>query len=629
MGLAMRDSKSLMRRQTPNPLAKLGVQVFVGAGKAAALLREHDWSRSALGTPDAWPEPLKVLLGVILAAKQPMYLLWGEDRIMFYNDAYTPVLADRHPASIGRSIRDIWSDAWPDIADQIDRAFQGEPAYLEGYRVQLHRDGRDEDAYFSFSYTPIPAPDGGVAGMLCVCEETTTKALAEQRAAQDRQRMFNMFEHSPNFFALLTGPDHVFEVANSAAIRLIGNRNIIGKSLADALPDAAAQGFGALLDTVRATGIEHNATAAKYTLQLTPDAIGEDRYLDFIFQPVFGEDGVTTSIAVSGSDVTDRIIALAELTKSEQFLKNVLASSNDCIKVLDLDGNIIFMNEAGQTVMQVSDFNNLKGCPWIEFWQGDLNQLAKDAIATALSGQVGSFQGEADTMKGTSRYWDVRVTPIANAAGVPINILVVSRDISLLREIDRQREAMMHEMAHRLKNVLTITQAIVSQSVRHATSLDDARITIQGRILALSTAQDILMHSNATTADIRDIVANALLPHRSGMNRIHLSGPELRLEGQQILGLSLAIHELATNAIKYGALSNDNGAIKITWNGSGDSFHSLHWVESGGPAVAPPTREGFGTKLIQTLVGSYFGGLVNLEYRPEGVTFSLERTPVA
>lgn len=608
---------------------KHGATNVLGLDNVAQLMRAFDWSTTPLGTPDTWPETLHVLMDVILDSKQPMYILWGAEQIMLYNDAYMPILAGRHPASIGQSIRDIWADIWPEVKDQINSACHGEPAHVDDIRLVLHRHGRDDVAHFSFSYTPIRSSRGVVNGMLCACKETTAEVFAIERALTEQQRLISMFEHSPNFFALLTGPDHVFEVANSAAIRLIGNRNIIGKSLADALPDAAAQGFGALLDTVRATGIEHNATGAKYTLQLTPDDIGEDRYLDFIFQPVFGEDGVITSIAVSGSDVTDRIIALAELTKSEQFLKNVLASSKDCIKVLDLDGNIIFMNEAGQTVMEVSDFNELKGCPWIEFWQGDLNQLAKDAIATALSGQVGSFQGEADTMKGTSRYWDVRVTPIANAAGVPINILVVSRDISLLREIDRQRDSLMNEMAHRLKNVLTMTQAIVSQSIRHATSLDDARNTIQGRILALSTAQDILMHSNATTADIRDVVTNALLPHRSGAGRISMSGPELRLEGQQILGLSLAIHELATNAIKYGALSNDNGVIKITWNGSGDSFHNLQWVESGGPAVAPPTRKGFGTKLIQTLVGSYFGGRVDLEYRPEGVTFSLERTPVA
>lgn len=623
----MRDSDTLPDPQSPTPAAKLGDRVFLGDGNVAALLRARDWSRSALGTPDTWPEQLIVLLGVIIAAKQPMYLLWGTDRIKFYNDAYTPILAGRHPAAIGKSIRETWADAWPDISDEIDRAYLGEPIFLENYRVVLNRHGRDEDAYFSFSYTPITVPDGSAVGMLCVCEETTTKALADQRAARDRQRIFNMFENSPNFFIMMTGPDHVFEVANNAAMRLIGNRDIIGKSLVDALPDAAAQGFGTLLDMVRQSGVEHVATGAKYTMQLTPDAVGQDRYLDFVYQPVFGPDGAVTSIAISGSDVTDRVMALADLTKSEQFLKNVLASSNDCIKVLDLDGNIIFMNDAGQKVMEVSDFNGLKGCPWVEFWEGDRNQLAKDAITAALQGQVGGFQGEANTMKGNARYWDVRVTPITNAVDLPTNILVVSRDISMMREIDRQRESMMHEMAHRMKNVLAITQSIVSQSVRHATSLDAARDAIQGRIAALSTAQNILTDAHITSANIRDILMNALRPHTTSQTRVDLSGPDLRLEGQQILGLALAVHELATNAIKYGALSNDDGKVNITWTGHGDTFESLHWVESDGPDVSPPTRTGFGTKLIQTIVGSYFGGVTELNYYPGGVQFSLKRSP--
>ena len=625
----MRDSNTSTFVRSSENAPEHGAYFLTSDGEVAALMHQHDWSNSPLGNPDTWPEALCVLTGVILASKQPMYLLWGADQIMLYNDAYIPVLAGRHPASIGQSIRDIWADIWPDISDLINRACEGQACYLDEFELVLNRNGREQIANFKFSYTPIHNKSGGVDGMLCACEETTDIVLARQRRGTARQHLITMFKHAPNFFAMLTGPQYVIEVANDAALRLIGNKDVIGQTFAAALPNAVAQGFGDLLETVRKTGVEHIASGAKYTKQSMTDGVADVNYIDFVLQPVLDEAGGVTGIVVSGSDVTVRVVALNDLTKSEKFLKNILESSKDCIKVLDLQGNLIFMNESGKAVMEVSDFDALKGSPWCDFWQGPHNKDATDAIAEALAGKIGSFQGEANTMQGNPRYWDVRVTAITDELGQPINLLAVSRDISHLREIDRQRDALMHEMAHRMKNVLTITQAIVSQSMRHAVSLEDARKAIQGRITALSSAQDILTNSNTTTADIHDIVSTALRPHIATASRVSFSGPAIQLEGQKILGLALAVHELATNAVKYGALSNDDGTVTLTWAGSGDTFQSFEWVERGGPGVAPPTRQGFGTKLIQTLVGSYFGGVVDLTYLPEGVTFSLKHAPAA
>lgn len=624
----MHDSNYAGADHTDDHAIKDRADFLSGDGEVAALMRAHDWSTSPLGAPQQWPDALRVLVGVILASKQPMYLLWGDDQIIVYNDAYTPILAGRHPASIGKSIREIWADSWPDISDLINRACQGEAIYRDDFEVVLNRNGREQLANFKFSYTPIHNRSGGVDGMLCACEETTDIVLARQRRVTERQRLISMFKHAPNFFAMLTGSQHVIEVANDAARRLIGNRDVVGQTFAAALPNAVAQGFRDLLDTVRKTGVEHIASGAKYTKQSMTDGVANVNYIDFILQPVLDTDGAVSGIVVSGSDVTDRVVALDDLTKSEKFLKSILDSSQDCIKVLDLRGNLVFMNDSGQEVMEVCDFDTVKGTPWSDFWSGSGNINATDAIAAALAGKIGSFQGEANTLKGNPRYWDVRVTPITDEVGHPINLLAISRDISHLREIDRQRDALMHEMAHRMKNVLAITQAIVSQSVRHATSLDNARDAIQGRIAALLTAQDIITNSNTTTADIRDIIATALAPHTSSSSRVHLSGPPLRLEGQQILGLALAVHELATNAIKYGALSNEDGNVAITWSESGDAFSSLHWVESGGPLVPPPARQGFGSKLIKNIVGSYFGGQTELEYHSSGVTFSLKKTAV-
>ena len=128
-------------------------------------------------------------------------------------------------------------------------------------------------------------------------------------------------------------------------------------------------------------------------------------------------------------------------SQGERFLRSVLAASDDCIKVLDLDGKLVFMSEGGQHVMEVGDFNAIRGCPWTDFWQGQGNADARAAVQAAQAGGTGHFQGAADTMAGTPRYWDVRVTPILGADGRPERLLSVSRDITAMRDAERAMRA--------------------------------------------------------------------------------------------------------------------------------------------------------------------------------------------
>jgi len=122
--------------------------------------------------------------------------------------------------------------------------------------------------------------------------------------------------------------------------------------------------------------------------------------------------------------------------RDAEFMRSVLASSDDCIKVLDLDGNLTFMSQGGQRAMEVSDFNAIRGCPWPDFWHGELNVDARTAVETAKSGGTGRFQGMTETMAGTLKYWDVLVTPIRGPDGKPEKLLSVSRDITATRRVE-------------------------------------------------------------------------------------------------------------------------------------------------------------------------------------------------
>ena len=152
--------------------------------------------------------------------------------------------------------------------------------------------------------------------------------------------------------------------------------------------------------------------------------------------PLQDENGTVQGFIKILRDRTAQRTAAEKQRADAEFLRSVLASSGDCIKVLDLDAKLVFMSEGGQRVMEVSDFNAIRGCPWPDFWQDDGNTAARAAVEAAKAGDVGHFQGPANTFAGTPRWWDVQVTPILDAAGKPEKLLSVSRDITSMRQAE-------------------------------------------------------------------------------------------------------------------------------------------------------------------------------------------------
>jgi two-component sensor histidine kinase len=321
------------------------------------------------------------------------------------------------------------------------------------------------------------------------------------------------------------------------------------------------------------------------------------------------------------------------LSGNADVLRSVLAGCGDCIKILDLDGRLQFMSEGGQRVMEVEDFGKLKGCPWPDFWAGQGNADAKAAVATAIAGGTARFQGAANTAIGTPRYWDVQVSPILGDDGKPSHLLSISRDVTTeheaaaaLRDAAERQLLLTQELEHRIKNTLATVSAIANQTMQgdaHA----EVRQAFTDRLITLARAHDLLTRTSWSGAPIREVVEGGLAPHRTGRNRIDISGPDLDLQPRQALGLSLAIHELATNAVKYGALVSASGSIDVTWSKGGDADAAFRfiWKESGGPEVkAPPADKlGFGTRLIERMLANDFNGTVKNIYAPTGIVCEL------
>lgn len=321
------------------------------------------------------------------------------------------------------------------------------------------------------------------------------------------------------------------------------------------------------------------------------------------------------------------------LKGNDDLLRSILSGCGDCIKILDLDGRLQFMSEGGKRVMEVDDFSSLKGCPWPDFWTGQGNLDAVLAVEAAKLGQTARFKGAANTAKGTPRYWDVQVSPICGADGMPVHLLSISRDITEewratadLKEAIQRQAILTAELQHRIKNTLAMVGAIANQTMR-GDSVSSAREAFAARLMILSQAHDMLTQTSWSSAPIHEVVTRALAAHRSEDRRISVSGPEVQLQAKPALALALAIHELATNAAKYGALSR-KGKVDVLWSNDSESGFRFSWIESGGPSVSEPSRKGFGSRLIEGVVAADFAGTALTSYRPSGIVFELKAPPL-
>lgn len=223
-------------------------------------------------------------------------------------------------------------------------------------------------------------------------------------------------------------------------------------------------------------------------------------------------------------------------------------------------------------------------------------------------------------------YFTFCYSPIRDDDGHVAGMLDTVIETTAKVQAQQQARLINAELAHRIQNTLAIVNSIADQTFRYAQSLDEARTTFSRRLNALGHAQRVLTESNWLSAPIAAIIEGALLPHSTAQGEIRAQGPPVNLSARQAMSLSMAIHELATNSMKYGALSATHGAVTIRWElepMEGDQCLRLWWIESGGPRVRPPQRRGFGSRLIEQVLASDFGGKVNLSYRPEGLHFEL------
>jgi len=320
-------------------------------GEMGARMRARDWAGSPLGPVEGWPQPLQTLVAVMLGSRQPMFIAWGPDRTLLYNDGYAELLGGKHPAALGKPLLEVWSEVRADLQPLLDQVDAGESVHMDDLTLMMNRHGQPEEAHFTFSYTPIRDAAGRIAGFFCPCQETTKEVFAKRRGVAERERLQQLFEQAPGFMALMRGPEHVFELVNPAYMQLVGHRDVLGKTVREALPEVAGQGFFELLDGVYGKGEAFKGMAMKVGLQRTPEAPVEQRFVDLVYQPVTDAEGRVTGIFAEGSDVTERVRAEDELREREALLRLVIEGARDyAILTTDPEGVITTWSAGAQAI---------------------------------------------------------------------------------------------------------------------------------------------------------------------------------------------------------------------------------------------------------------------------------------
>jgi PAS domain S-box-containing protein len=297
------------------------IDFLAGGGGARALMRSLDWSKSDMAAPSGWSQSLRSVVGLMLGSKFPMFVAWGPELRFLYNDAYASILGSKHPSAMGAPFKNIWSEIWSEVGPLAERALAGEATWLEDLPLLMDRKGFDEQTWFTFSYSPVRDDDGQISGVFCACTETTEKMVAERRLGEEAERQRRLFRSAPGFITVLTSPEHRFEFVNEAYERLFGNRNFLGRTVREVFPELEGQGFFEWLDEVFATGKRYVAQAAPVLLERGEDLDPEQRFLDFIYEPVVDDTGRVTGIFCEGHDVTDRLTAEAALRDLNETLE--------------------------------------------------------------------------------------------------------------------------------------------------------------------------------------------------------------------------------------------------------------------------------------------------------------------
>lgn len=320
---------------------------------------------------------------------------------------------------------------------------------------------------------------------------------------------------------------------------------------------------------------------------------------------------------VAPSPIAEEVAALL----TEAGLATILDGIGDGFYALDRDWRIILFNRQAERHFGRPAGEMLGHKLW-ELFPGARDTGLGRLFVNAMEARE-TVHSETESVLMGARWLSYRLFPLSDGMGV------VFRDMTARKRAEEQRDLLIKELEHRVKNTLAIVQSIAAQTFRQGGVDPAVQRAFEGRLIALSNVHGMLTQQSWDSAELHDVVRAALRAHGvADGQRLTVEGPAMRLSPQSAVAFSMAVHELATNAIKYGALSSDAGRVDVSWSVADGRFR-WSWRERGGPKVAAPTHKGFGSRMIERALALQLSGEVAIEYQPDGVICTINARPEA
>ena len=597
-----------------------------GGSEMAVRIRDFAWQNTPLGPIETWPHTLRTAVDLMLASPQPVYIGWGADLISLYNDGYIAIAGAKHPRSLGQPYRKMWAEIWGEIRPVIESTMAGESHIF--YDRPLPVAGRPDRpmSWFTTTATPIRDEAGKPAGFMTVALETTERVLAEASLQQKFEVLFNAIDEGLAIVEMIYDADGeivdmIFRQVNAAYERQGGISNVIGRSVVEMLPGVESIWLDRYKQVAR-TGV---------ALRVEDHQQDVDRWFDVFFTRI-DQDG--RFVAIVFNDITDRKRREIALRESEERFRQFADASASGLWIRD--AATLGMEYASPAVEAIYGLEPDALLGDVTRWAGMIVPEDRDAalrhLEEARGGRTAIHEFRIQRASDQVFRW-IRNTdfPLHDDDQVE-RVGGIAEDITEARLAVEHQGVLLAELQHRVRNIMAIIRSITARTGERARDVEEYRSLMAGRLLALARVQALLTRAANVSVGIRGIVQDEVSAQAQHEGQYVLDGPDVTISPKAAEVLTLAVHELATNALKYGALSVPDGKVTVSWHvfeKRGVPWLMFDWSEDGAPerpqpAADVPRRTGFGSELIEGRVPYELGGKGKITIEPGGAHCHLE-----